>query len=146
MEALTDEIEQKANELILKIDKMGGAVNAVEKGFIQEEIARSSYQYQKDIESQEKIIVGVNDYKIEGEKTEPVFKIDESIRQVQTEKLKKLRNERDSVLVQQNIVDIQSCAKEDRNIMPSVLAAVESKATLGEIADSLREVYGEYNG
>lgn len=146
MEALTDEIEQKANDLILKIDRMGGAVNAVEKGFIQEEIARSSYQYQKDIESKEKIIVGVNDYLIEGEKTEPVFKIDESIRLVQAEKLKKMRAERDNDVTQQNIIDIQTSAKEDRNIMPYVIKAVESKATLGEIADSLREIYGEHNG
>jgi methylmalonyl-CoA mutase N-terminal domain/subunit len=146
MEALTDEIEQKANDLILKIDRMGGAVNAVEKGFIQEEIARSSYQYQKDIESKEKIIIGVNDYLIEGEKTEPVFKIDESIRLVQAEKLKKLRAERDNDVTQQNIIDIQTSAKEDRNIMPYVIKAVESKATLGEIADSLREIYGEHNG
>jgi methylmalonyl-CoA mutase N-terminal domain/subunit len=146
MEALTDEIEHKANDLILKIDKMGGAVNAVEKGFIQEEIARSSYQYQKDIESKEKIIIGVNDYLIEGEKTEPVFKIDESIRLVQAEKLKKLRAERDNDVTQQNIIDIQTSAKEDRNIMPYVIKAVESKATLGEIADSLREIYGEHNG
>ncbi len=146
MEALTDEIEHKANDLILKIDKMGGAVNAVEKGFIQEEIARSSYQYQKDIESKEKIIVGVNDYLIEGEKTEPVFKIDESIRLVQAEKLKKLRAERDNDATRQNIIDIQTSAKEDRNIMPYVIKAVESKATLGEIADSLREIYGEHNG
>jgi methylmalonyl-CoA mutase N-terminal domain/subunit len=146
MEALTDEIEQKANDLILKIDRMGGAVNAVEKGFIQEEIARSSYQYQKDIESKEKIIVGVNDYLMEGEKTEPVFKIDESIRLVQAEKLKKLRAERDNDATRQNIIDIQTSAKEDRNIMPYVIKAVESKATLGEIADSLREIYGEHNG
>ena len=146
MESLTDEVESKAYELINKIDQMGGAVNAIEKGFIQEEIAHSSYQYQKDIESKEKIIVGVNEFITQGEKSEPVFRIDESIRDIQTSKLIKLREERNQIEASQALQEIQSAAKDDRNIIPFVIDAVEKKATLGEISNSLREIYGEYNG
>jgi methylmalonyl-CoA mutase N-terminal domain/subunit len=146
MEALTDEVEAKAYELIQKIDQMGGAVSAIEKGFIQEEIAQSSYQYQKNIESKEKIIVGVNEFVTQGEVSEPVFRIDESIRDIQSAKLKKLKEERHQVEVAQALLEVQSAARDDRNMMPFVIDAVEKKATLGEISNSLREIYGEYNG
>lgn len=146
MEALTDELELKAYELIQKIDQMGGAVSAIEKGFIQEEIAQSSYKYQKDIESKEKIIVGVNEFVTQGEISEPVFRIDESIRDIQVVKLKKLKEERNQAEATQAMLEVQSAAKDDRNILPFVIDAVEKKATLGEISDSLREIYGEYNG
>jgi methylmalonyl-CoA mutase N-terminal domain/subunit len=146
MEALTDEVEAKAYELIQKIDQMGGAVSAIEKGFIQDEIAQSSYKYQKDIESKEKIIVGVNEFVTQGEVSEPVFRIDESIRDIQSAKLKKLKEERHQVDVAQALLEVQSAARDDRNMMPFVIDAVEKKATLGEISNSLREIYGEYNG
>lgn len=146
MESLTREVEVKAFELIEKIDKMGGAVQAIESRFMQDEIARSSYEYQKAVEHKDKIIVGVNDFQVEEPHYDGVFKIDDSIRKVQSEKLQVLRNSRDNANVLKHISSIQDAAKEDRNIMPYVIDAVEAKATLGEIATSLRAIYGEYEG
>ena len=146
MEAMTTEIEAKAFELIEKIDKMGGAVSAIEKGFMQEEIARSSYAYQKAVENKEQIIIGVNDFIIDEPKYEGVFKIDDSIRKVQSDKLKKLRAERNQALVDANLLAIKEAAQNDTNIMPHVIEAVENKATLGEVANALRDIYGEFIG
>ena len=144
VESLTNEVEQKAWELIHKIDAMGGAVTAVEQGFIQEEIARSAYEYQRQIESKEKIIVGVNKFTIDKELPIPGFKIDDSIRTVQSERLKQLRAERSTQNAEASLISIENAAKENTNLMPHVVAAVENKCTLGEIADVLRKVYGEY--
>jgi hypothetical protein len=115
-------------------------------GFMQEEIARSSYAYQKSIESKEQIIVGVNDFLVDEPKYEGVFKIDDSIRKIQSDKLAKLRANRNQSLVDTHINSIKEAAKNDTNIMPHVIEAVECKATLGEIANALREVYGEFIG
>jgi methylmalonyl-CoA mutase, N-terminal domain len=144
VEALTGEVEEKAWQLINKIDAMGGSVSAIEEGFIQNEIARSAYEYQRNIESGEKIIVGVNKFQSEEKHTTPAFKIDDSIRDLQIEKLKKLKTNRDNAKVDQllQILNDKSCSGE--NIMPTVIEAVENKCTLGEIADTLREVFGEY--
>ena len=144
VESLTNEVEQKAWELIHKIDAMGGAVTAVEQGFIQEEIARSAYEYQRQIESKEKIIVGVNKFTIDKELPIPGFKIDDSIRTVQSERLKQLKAERSTQNAEASLISIEDAAKENTNLMPHVVAAVENKCTLGEIADVLRKVYGEY--
>jgi len=144
IENLTREVEEKAWELIRKIDAMGGAVTAVEQGFIQEEIARSAYEYQRQIESTEKIIVGVNKFTVDKEVPIPGFKIDDSIRTIQSDRLKILRAERDAVAAAQSFEAIRSAAVENRNMMPHVVTAVENKCTLGEIADTLRKVYGEY--
>ena len=144
VENLTREVEEKAWELIHKIDAMGGAVTAVEQGFIQEEIARSAYEYQRQIESTEKIIVGVNKFTVDKEVPIPGFKIDDSIRTIQSDRLKILRDQRDAVAAAQSFEAIRSAAVENRNMMPHVVTAVENKCTLGEIADTLRKVYGEY--
>jgi methylmalonyl-CoA mutase, N-terminal domain len=144
VEALTNEIEAKAWELIGKIDAMGGSVSAIEQGFIQEEIARSAYEYQKSIETGEKIIVGVNKYQGADNTNTPVFKIDDSIRTLQTEKLHQLRSSRNATAAAQSLTAIANAAKDGSNIMPTVIAAVENKCTLGEIADELRTVFGEY--
>lgn len=146
VEALTDEVEAKAQELIDRIEAMGGAVKAIEAGFIQEEIARSAYEYNKDIESGEKIIVGVNKFTSDETDDTPVFKIDDSIRAVQSEKLASLRARRDAVKAEAAIAAIQDAARSGQNLMPPVIAAVEAYCTLGEIADSLRELWGEYSG
>jgi methylmalonyl-CoA mutase N-terminal domain/subunit len=145
VEALTDEIEAKALELISVIDNMGGSVSAIEKGFIQEEIARSAYQYQRSIETGEKIIVGVNKFQAEQEQKIPGFRIDDSIRQTQIEKIAAFKNDRDPAKCDNLLQQLNDCASGDDNIMPVVLEAVEHKCTLGEIADTLREVWGEYN-
>jgi len=144
VEALTNEVEQKATELIAKIDAMGGSVSAIEQGFIQDEIARSAYDYQRHIERGEKIIVGVNKFQVKDEASIPVFRIDDSIRDEQTAKLKDLKDKRDAQVVVASLEHIRQRAVDGQNIMPSVVEAVEQYCTLGEIADVLRSVYGEY--
>jgi methylmalonyl-CoA mutase N-terminal domain/subunit len=144
VEALTNEVEEKAWELIQKIDAMGGSVDAIEAGFIQEEIARSAYQHQKQVESGEKIIVGVNKFQSADGNPTPIFKIDDSIRLLQTAKLQSLRAGRDPGRCDSILQGLNDKASSGENIMPTVIEAVENKCTLGEIADTLREVFGEY--
>lgn len=144
IEALTNEVEEKAWQLIEKIDAMGGSVPAIEQGFIQDEIARSAYKYQRSIESVEKIIVGVNKFQVNETGSIPGFKIDDSIRMIQAEKLKQLKNNRDNAKVDQLLQIINDKASGGENIMPAVIEAVENKCTLGEISDELRSVFGEY--
>ena len=146
VETLTNEVEAAAWKLIEKIDVMGGAVKAIEQGFMQDEIARSAYAYTKGIESGEKIIVGVNKFTSNEAEETPVFKIDDSIRQVQSEKLKSLRARRDSDKVNSCLETIRDKAGTSENLMPSVIDAVENLCTLGEISDVLRSVWGEYKG
>ncbi len=144
VESLTNEVETLAVELMAKIEAMGGSVDAIEAGFMQEEIARSAYDYQRNIESGEKIIVGVNKFKIDKESPVPGFKIDDSIRTFQTEKLNKLKAERNSVIAAANLDAIKTAATDGSNLMPHVITAVENKCTLGEVSDVLRGVFGEY--
>jgi methylmalonyl-CoA mutase, N-terminal domain len=144
IEALTNEVEEAAWKLIEKIDAMGGSVNAIEEGFIQNEIARSAYEYQRQIETGEKIIVGVNKFQSDEKGSIPGFKIDDSIRNLQIEKLKKFKQNRDIAKVDQLLQSLNDKANSGENLMPAVIEAVEHKCTLGEIADTLREVFGEY--
>ncbi len=144
VEALTNEVEKAAEELIEKIDEMGGSVEAIEQGFMQEQIAASAYQYQKDIEAGTKISVGVNKFVSAEVNKTPVFKIDESIQKVQTEKLTILRAKRDNEKVKSCLKNIALAAKGTENLLPLVVVAVENYCTLGEIADCLREVFGEF--
>ncbi|MFT3679347.1 MAG: methylmalonyl-CoA mutase family protein [Ferruginibacter sp.] len=144
IESLTTELETKANALIEKIDAMGGSVAAIEQGFMQDEIARSAYEYQQQIESGEKIIVGVNKFRIDHDTEVPGFKIDDSIRQVQSEKIKKLKEKRDGTKAISCLAKINEAAKTNSNLMPLVIEAVEHYCTLGEIAGELRKVFGEF--
>jgi methylmalonyl-CoA mutase, N-terminal domain len=144
IESLTNEVETAAMELIKRIDDLGGSVSAIEQGFIQDEIARSAYHHQQNVEKGEKIIIGVNKYVVEEKNTAPIFKIDDSIRLVQTEKLNALKRRRDPAKVDKLLQILNDAASGDDNIMPAVLECVENYITLGEIADTLREVYGEY--
>lgn len=144
IEALTNEVENEAWKLIEKIDSMGGSVDAIEQGFIQDEIARSAFEYQRKIESEEKIIVGVNKFTTENEASIPTMRVDDSIRQVQTEKLHELKRNRNPAKIDNLLQQLNDKASSDENIMPIVIEAVENKCTLGEIADTLREVYGTY--
>jgi methylmalonyl-CoA mutase N-terminal domain/subunit len=144
IENLTNEVEQKAWDFIHKIDAMGGSVNAIEQGFIQDEIARSAYEYQRQIETNEKIIVGINKFTVDKEERIPGFKIDDSIRTVQSERLQKLRSERSATAAENALQHIATAAKENTNLIPHVISAVENKCTLGEIADTLRKIFGEY--
>lgn len=145
VESLTNEVEKAAWELIEKIDAMGGSVAAIEEGFMQEQIAASAYQYQKDIENGTKISVGVNKFQSEEVNKTPVFKIDESIQKLQTDKLAALRSRRDNEKVKACLHQLETAAKGTENLLPIVVTAVENYCTLGEIADTLRNVFGEYN-
>ena len=123
---------------------MGGSVAAIEQGFIQDEIAKSAYEYQRQIESGEKIIVGVNKFKTTEKNTIPGFKIDEQVQTLQVEKLKTLKLKRDNNNVIASLKTLNEKAISGENLMPAVLEAVENYCTLGEIADELRKVFGEY--
>ncbi|MEI9959459.1 MAG: methylmalonyl-CoA mutase family protein [Ferruginibacter sp.] len=144
VEALTNEVETAALQLIEKIDAMGGSVSAIEEGFMQNEIAKSAYEYQRNIESGEKIIVGVNKFQVDEKNTNPVFRIDESIQKIQTDKLKALRAKRDNAKASACLKSLHDKAIGNENLMPAVVEAVENYCTLGEIADELRKVFGEY--
>lgn len=144
VEQLTKEVEEQAWKLIEKIDAMGGSVTAIEQGFIQDEIARSAYEYQRKIETGEKIIVGVNKFQLKEEDPIPVFKIDDSIRDEQIQKLKALKERRNTAQVQSCLNTIREKGVNNENLMPAVVEAVESHCTLGEIANELRIVFGEY--
>lgn len=144
VETLTNEVEAAAYIYLDKIDAMGGSVNAIENGYIQQEIANASYQYQKEIESGERIIVGVNKFTQKEEGFDEVFRVDETIRSIQTAKLQQLRLERNNAAVTSALNAIKNAAKGTENLMPLILLAVEEYATLGEIANCLREVFGEY--
>lgn len=144
IESLTNEVETAAWQLIEKIDALGGSVAAIEEGFMQNEIARSAYEYQRQIESGEKIIVGVNKFEVKETNTTPVFRIDESIQKIQSDKLKALRSKRNNEQVKNCLQQLNTIANNGGNLMPAVVEAVESYCTLGEIADELRKVFGEY--
>ncbi|HEY1047718.1 MAG TPA: methylmalonyl-CoA mutase family protein [Bacteroidia bacterium] len=146
VEALTDEMERLALQYMATIDAMGGSVEAIEQGYMQNEIAKSAYIYQKAIENNEKIIVGVNKFIQKEADSQPVFKIDDSIRKIQINKLEKLKSERNSQLVDQHLLELSKAANSNDNLMPHIIACVEAYATLGEIADVLRKVFGEYKG
>jgi methylmalonyl-CoA mutase N-terminal domain/subunit len=144
VENLTKEIEEKSLELMQQIEQMGGSVAAIETGFMQNKIAESAYAYQKAIESNEKIIVGVNQFKNDTEIDIPILKINESIRQDQIKKLQSLKQNRDTQKVTDCLTAIKNAAKGSDNLMPVVIEAVEAYCTLGEISDALRTVFGEY--
>ncbi|MBK0381459.1 methylmalonyl-CoA mutase [Pedobacter sp. SD-b] len=144
VESLTDEIEIAAQKYLDKIDALGGSVNAIEQGYIQNEIAAAAYDYQKAIESGEMIIVGVNKFTADEKVNPEVFRVDDNIRIEQTEKITKLKAERNNKEVALRLTALKTAAKGKDNLMPFILASVEVYATLGEIADVLREVFGEY--
>lgn len=144
IERLTADIEEKALELINKIDLMGGSVSAIEEGFMQNEIARSAYEYQRGIESNEKIIVGVNKFISADHNETPLLKIDDAIRELQVQKIKALKQKRNSEKAMHCLQALDAAAKDGSNIMPRVIDAVENYCTLGEIADTLRKIFGEY--
>jgi len=144
VEALTSEIEEKAWEYIEKIDKMGGMLAAIERGFPQTEIANAAYSFQQQIDRGEKVVTGVNKY-VTGEET-PVelLKIDEKVEAEQINRLKQVKKSRDNRKVMQNLDDLRLACKSDKNVMPCVIECVREYATEQEICDIYREVFGEY--
>ncbi|HNQ11917.1 MAG TPA: methylmalonyl-CoA mutase family protein [Bacteroidia bacterium] len=146
VEQLTNDVETKAWEYIKRIDEIGGAVKAIEQGYIQNQIAESSYLYQQKIEDESKPIVGVNVFESNESPFDKLFTIDDSIRSKQIEKLNRIKSQRDESAVKKAIEQIKTAAKEGSNVMPSILEATESYTSLGEIADAMREIFGEYKG
>ena len=131
-------------DYISEIDEMGGALKAIEKGYIQGEIARSAYDYQKAVDSGEQVVVGVNKFVTEEESIPGTLEIGVETERKQVEGLRKLKKERDNQRVSQVLGRVRSVAKSDENIMPVVIDAVKAYATVGEISDALREAFGEY--
>jgi methylmalonyl-CoA mutase N-terminal domain/subunit len=143
VETLTNEMEDASWKYIRKIDEMGGMIAAIERGYPQREIADASYRYQVSVDRKEKIIVGVNDFTGE-ESPIDILRIDESVRGQQAEQLRKLRSERSSEEVARQLAALRKAAQGTENLMPHIYAAVKAYATLGEICDSLREIFGTH--
>jgi methylmalonyl-CoA mutase N-terminal domain/subunit len=145
LEALTNEMENRTFEYIRKVDDMGGAIVAIEKGFFQKEIADSAYKYQKEVDEMKRTIVGVNDYKIEKEEVPiELLRVDPKVEKEQIASLHKMMRERNKKKAEDTLDKLRHAAEKDENLMPTIIDAVKAYATLGEINDVLRQVYGEY--
>jgi len=144
IEELTEEIFTRAKEYIDKIEKLGGAASAIEQGFIQREIQDSAYRYQREIEKGERVVVGVNKFQVEEKSPKDLLRVDPAVRISQMERLKRLKSERDNVRVKNILSELKNAAEGKDNLMPIILDAVKDYATLGEICDALRDVFGEY--
>jgi len=144
VESLTNQIEEKALNYIEKIDSLGGMLAAIEKGYIEKEISESAYRYQREIETGERTIVGLNKFQLENETPPELMKVDPSIEIKQREAVKKMKSSRDNALVKAKLKALKEGAQSDANLMPIILDAVKAYCTLGEICDVLRDVFGEY--
>lgn len=145
VEALTNKIEAEAAEYIRKIDEIGGAVTAIEKGYIQKEIQDSAYKWQMDVEQGNKVIVGVNKFQVQEKPVEGLLKVDASVGEKQKAKLQAMKAKRDNAAVEKALADLKAaCEDENENLMPHILNAVRTYATLGEICGVMRKVFGEY--
>jgi methylmalonyl-CoA mutase N-terminal domain/subunit len=144
IEKLTNEIESGAEEYIAKIDAMGGVLRAVEAGFVQQEIQKAAYEYQQAVDSGEQVVVGVNRFQTEEERPIPTLQIDPAVEAAQIARLNALRARRDTAKTKSALAEIERRARTTENLMPAILQAVESYATVGEISDALRRAFGEY--
>ncbi len=144
LESLCDKIEEQAADYIKRIDEIGGAVRAIEQGFIQREIEDSAYKYQMSIESGDRTVVGLNKFQIKETAPKGLLKVDEAVGRAQCEKIKTVKARRDNAAVKAVLKDLETAAKGTDNLMPPILAAVKQYATLGEICDVMRDVFGEY--
>lgn len=144
VESLTDSLEKEIMDLIEKIDDLGGAPAAIEKGYMQQEIMDAAYYYQKEIENGQRIIVGMNKFQVEEDKPKGLLRVDPAIGEMQSEKLRKLREERDQDQVDRTLAALKAACDTDENLMPLILDAVKAYASLGEICNVMRDVFGEY--
>ncbi len=144
VEQLTDDIEKAANEILDKVEDMGGAVSAIESGYMQQEIQEAAVRQQREIEEGKRIVVGVNKFQSDEEPPKTIFRVDTKAGKAQIERLKKLRAGRDDAAVRASLTRLSETAQSDENLMPAILEAVKSYATLGEICGELRTVFGEY--
>ena len=145
IEALTEEICEKADKLIKDIDDLGGAIKAIEQGWIQKEISKSAYSYQQSIDKKEQIIVGLNKFKENDDVEIDLQNIDNDVVQKQIDRVKLLKQNRDNSSVQNKIKALKLCAEGRKNLIPAIIDAARADCTLGEIADTLREAFGEYS-
>jgi methylmalonyl-CoA mutase N-terminal domain/subunit len=146
IEYLTSEIEKAARDYIDKIDQLGGMLRAIEIGFVQQEIERSSYEFQQQVETGERVVVGVNRFTVDEPASVAPLRLNPELEQQQVENLKAIRARRNAVAVDASLDQIEQAARSDENLMPHIIRAVEAYATLGEISDRLRKVFGEYAG
>jgi methylmalonyl-CoA mutase N-terminal domain/subunit len=144
IEQLTDSIENGAQEYLDRIDGMGGTLKAIEAGYIQSEIQNAAYEYQRGIERGEVVVVGVNRFRVDEKTKIPIFRLDPALEKLQIERLQRLRATRDNARVEQTLAALESAARATDNLMPLILAAAEANATVGEISDAMRKVFGEY--
>ncbi len=144
VEALTDEIEARARGYLERIDGIGGALKAIETGFMQREIQNSAYKYQRQVEAGERVVVGVNEYVVPEERKLKLLRVDPVVREQQLARLRALRAQRDNGQVERLLDELETAARGDANLMTYILACVEAYATVGEICDRLRKVFGEY--
>jgi methylmalonyl-CoA mutase N-terminal domain/subunit len=144
IEYLTNEIERIAEDYIRKIDQMGGMLRAIESGYVQREIEGAAYEYQMAVESGQKIVVGVNRFTLDEPTSAPILRVDEELERVQIERLRAVRARRNQTRVNDALANVERAARSDENLMPHIIGAVEAYATLGEISDRLRAVFGEY--
>jgi methylmalonyl-CoA mutase N-terminal domain/subunit len=144
IETLTNEIEARAEEYLHKIDAMGGVIKAIESGYVQAEIQRAAYEFQRSVEQKDQIVVGVNEFVAQEERQIPTLQIDAEMERSQVARLTALRAKRDASKVKASLAELEQRAKSTENLLPAILAAVESYATVGEISDALRHVFGEY--
>ncbi|MGQ9678556.1 MAG: acyl-CoA mutase large subunit family protein [bacterium] len=145
IESLTDEIEHRARELIEEVERRGGAVSAIEQGFVQERIAESSWRFQREVEEGKRVIVGVNRFRDAAQPNLQFLRVDETLSQRRQRELATFRSRRDNRGVNSALDDVKIVAQGEENLMPVILAAVKAGATVGEISDALREVFGEYD-
>ncbi len=143
VEALTDDVEQRAWGYIHKIDELGGSVRAIELGYIQREIEEAAYRYQREVEEQRRIVVGVNRFQMQETSRPAVLKVDPALELLQRQRVADLRARRDNAVTGAALATLSDAARGTANLMPPIIAAVEARATLGEIADALRAVFGE---
>ena len=143
IESLTDQIEAGAVDYIARIDAKGGMIRAIEQGFVQAEVQNAAYDYQRQVESGERVIVGVNRFQSE-EAPMPVLRVDPDLERAQVERLCAVRARRDGSAASAAIAAVEHAAGDGENLMPRILAAVEARATVGEISDAMRRVFGEY--
>jgi len=144
VESLTNEIEKRAAEYLGKIEMLGGMLKAIERGFVQKEIQNAAYEYQQAVDDQRAIVVGVNRFEIEEEKAIPIQRIDPTLEPKQIERLRALRAKRHAGPWKTALAGVEDAARSGANVMPRILAAVEASATVGEISDAMRRVFGEY--
>jgi methylmalonyl-CoA mutase N-terminal domain/subunit len=144
IEWLTNKMEEETYKYFDRVEQLGGVIPAIEKGFFQREIAESAYRYQKEIDDNKRVFVGVNRYQLDEEPSIPILKMDEKGEERQNLRLQKLRKERDNSKVQRHLEQLRKAAQGDENLMPFILNCVHSYATLGETCQVLRDVFGEY--